>query len=68
MRYYIRQNGSYVSGPHDLEHLRAWIKQGKVRPAMEFSEDGEDWALGYELLGLFPPDHKSRRASRRLRA
>ena len=65
MHYYIRQQGTYVYGPHDIEHVRAWIKQGKVRPEMEFSADREDWAWGYELVELFPPDHKSRRTSRR---
>ncbi len=54
MRYYIRQQKKYVSGPHEIEHIRRWIKEGKVRPNMEFSGDEIDWAIGIELPDLFP--------------
>lgn len=65
VRYYIRQKKSYVSGPHEVEHIRQWIREGKVREEMEFSEDGEDWMWGIELIDLFPPEKRARRAARR---
>ena len=65
MRYYIRQHNGHVSGPHDIEDVRTWIRQKKVRPDMEFSVDRVDWAWGYELTDLFPPERLRRRATRR---
>ena len=53
VRYYIRQHRKHVSGPHEVEAIRQWIKAGKVRDEMEFSEDGEDWMLGLEMADLF---------------
>ena len=65
MRYYIRQQGKFVSGPHDLADIQIWIKAGKVREEMEFSEDQIDWIWGIELSNLFPPPRGGRRLSRR---
>lgn len=42
-----------MSGPFDLEQIRAWVKRGTVREDMEFSEDGETWMLGLEMIELF---------------
>lgn len=53
MRYYIRQHRKHVSGPHEIESIRTWVKEGKVRDEMEFSEDGVDWMLGIEIGELF---------------
>ena len=61
MRYYIRQQKKFVSGPHDVEHVRAWIKEGKVRSEMEFSEDGVEWIWGIELINLFDRPRRRRR-------
>jgi len=63
MRYYIRQHHKYVSGPHEVEAIRAWIKEGKVRDEMEFSLDGEEWMLGIEMIDLFEPRSQSRARS-----
>lgn len=63
MRYWIRQHGEHISGPHDLEAIRAWIRDGKVRPEMEFSPDGCEWIWGIELPELFA--RKTQRARRR---
>lgn len=63
MRYYIRQQRKHVSGPFDLERLKAWVRDGKVREEMEFSEDGETWMLGVEMIELFG-DRRERRAAR----
>lgn len=54
MRYYIRQHGKYVSGPHEIDAIRGWIREGKVRQEMEFSVDGTEWMLGIEMGDLFP--------------
>lgn len=54
MRYWIRQHRKHVSGPHEVEAVQAWIREGRVRPDMEFSTDRRDWALGFELPELFP--------------
>ena len=61
VRYYIRQKGEYVSGPHDLDQIRAWIKEGKVREEMEFSEDQVEWMWGIELPELFARSSRRRR-------
>ena len=68
MRYYIRQQKKYVSGPHDEEHIRQWVREGKVREEMEFSEDGVEWMLGLEMYEFFSPEQRkhARRDSRRL--
>ena len=65
-RYYIRQKGEYVSGPHDLEHIRTWIKEGKVREEMEFSEDKVEWIWGIELPELFARRARTERRRRRV--
>jgi len=65
MGYYIRQQKKYVSGPHDVEHIRLWIQQGKVREEMEFSTDQIDWIWGIELPNLFEKrQRRVRRAAR----
>jgi hypothetical protein len=64
MRYYIRQHRKFVSGPHRVEDIRVWVREGKVREEMEFSEDGVTWMLGLEMVDLFPAD-RPRRADRR---
>ena len=66
MRYYIRQQKKYVSGPHDMADIRQWIKEGKVRDEMEFSEDGIEWLWGIEIPEMFP--QRRRRVRRRRRA
>ena len=68
MRYYIRQHRKHVSGPFAIEAIRQWVKEGKVREEMEFSEDREDWMFGIEMLDLFgsrkprTPRRRKRRA------
>ncbi len=62
MRYYIRQQKTIVSGPHDLDHIKLWIREGKVRPNMEFSPDEIDWQIGVEVPELFPSERSHRRA------
>jgi hypothetical protein len=67
MRYYIRQHRKFVSGPHRIEDIREWVREGKVREEMEFSEDGVEWMLGLEMVDLFPEDrtrHEGRRRPR----
>ncbi len=66
MHYYIRQQRKHVSGPHDLKAIRQWVKEGKVRQEMEFSEDGEAWMLGLEMIELFSP-RRARATTRRRR-
>jgi hypothetical protein len=66
VRYYIRQLREHVSGPHDVESIRAWIKQGKVREEMEFSEDGHEWMLGIEMIELFARRSTRARPQRQL--
>ena len=70
LRYYIRQLGKHVSGPHDLAEIKAWVKAGKVRQEMEFSTDGKDWMLGLEMAELFPmkPSRPRRPVRRRRRS
>ena len=53
MRYYVRQHRKHVSGPFDFTQLKAWVKEGKIREEMEFSEDREEWMLGLEMIELF---------------
>jgi hypothetical protein len=68
LRYYIRQLKKHVSGPHALELVRQWVREGKVREDMEFSEDGVTWMLGIEMFELFPvraPRSKPLRRHRR---
>ena len=60
MRYYIRQQREHISGPHEVEAIRTWIKEGKVRDSMEFSEDGVDWMMGPEMGELFNARARSR--------
>lgn len=67
MRYYIRQQRKFVSGPHRIEDIRQWVREGKVREEMEFSPDGKDWMLGIEMVELFPPAAPDRRSSARRR-
>ena len=67
MRYYIRQHHKHVSGPHEIEAIRDWIKVGKVRDEMEFSEDGVEWMLGPEMVDLFGVPRLTRRPRRRRR-
>lgn len=67
MRYYIRQQKKFVSGPHRIEDIRQWIREGKVREEMEFSSDGRDWMLGIEMVELFPPEAPRRRGGLRRR-
>ena len=43
-QYWIRQ-GPNVQGPFDIERVRGYIEQGRVRPDMELSADG-----GYRLV------------------
>lgn len=64
MSYYIRQRKKHVSGPHAVEGIRKLIKEGRVREEMEFSVDGHDWMWGIELVELFPPALRERRARR----
>jgi hypothetical protein len=71
MRYYIRQHRRHVSGPHEIEAIRQWVKEGKVRSEMEFSVDGKEWMLGIEMVELFgrpaprAPSTRRRRSRRR---
>ncbi len=65
MSYYIRQHNNHVSGPHTVDDIRQWIKEGKVRENMEFSPDGHEWMWGVEFVELFPPAIRKRRARRR---
>lgn len=67
MRYYIRQHHKHVSGPHEVEAIREWIKAGKVRDEMEFSEDGVEWMLGPEMVDLFGLPHPQLTRRRRRR-
>jgi hypothetical protein len=67
MHYYIRQQRKHISGPHELDAIREWVKQGKVRPEMEFSEDGTTWMLGIEMYELFGDVADPRRGTRRER-
>ena len=56
VQYYIRQHGRVVSGPHEMENIRQWITEGKVRTEMEFSKDGKRWRPGIAMSELFAPD------------
>ncbi len=58
MRYYIRQNKTHVSGPYDVEDIKGWIRDGRVRSDAEFSVDGKEWIWGIEL-DLFPGSLKN---------
>ena len=60
LRYYVRQHRKHVSGPFDFTQLRAWVKEGKIREEMEFSEDGEEWMLGLEMIELFERPRRPR--------
>ena len=42
-----------MSGPFEIDKLKAWVKEGKIREEMEFSEDREEWMLGLEMIELF---------------
>ena len=53
-QYWIRQ-GPNVQGPFDIERVRGYIEQGRVRPDMELSADGVSWRPGSEYAELFPP-------------
>lgn len=66
MHYYIRQQRKHVSGPHQLDAIKQWVKEGKVREEMEFSEDGDEWMLGIEMIELFAR-RRARPTSRRQR-
>ena len=50
-----------------MEHIKAWVKEGKVREEMEFSEDGREWMLGLEMVELFGERTERRRAAPRPR-
>jgi hypothetical protein len=65
VRYYIRQHKKHVSGPHEIDAIRGWIREGKVRQEMEFSPDGVEWMLGIELADLFPLKRRRKRRVRR---
>lgn len=65
MRYYIRQHKKHVSGPHEIDHIRQWIREGKVRQEMEFSVDGVEWMFGIEMADLFPTKLRRKRKARR---
>ncbi len=54
-KYFVRQRKDHIAGPYRLEQLRELIAKGRVRPEMEFSEDGVEWGYGLELLHLFSP-------------
>lgn len=60
-RYFVRQMQHHVTGPYRLDQLRKLIGQGKLRPDMEFSEDGKEWAYGLELTNLFSSEWRSRK-------
>jgi len=72
LQYYIRQQRKHVAGPFDLLVIQGWVKEGKVREEMEFSEDGHEWMLGIEMVELFgdrrtrPPSRPRRRKLRRI--
>ena len=59
--YFVRQQGHHVTGPYRVEQLRELIGEGRLRPDMEFSEDGTEWAYGLELVDLFSVEWRSRR-------
>ena len=53
LRYYVRQHRKHVSGPYALKDLKDWVGEGHIREDMEFSTDGEEWMLGFEMIELF---------------
>ncbi len=52
--YYIRQRDGTIQGPYDEARVRRYIAEGRARPDMWYSSDGEFWTAGTSLPHLFP--------------
>ncbi len=54
MQYWIRQREFDVQGPFPEEKIRRYVAQGRLRPEMWLSTDGETWRRAASFAELFP--------------
>ena len=58
--YWIRQSSHDAQGPFSEDTILRYVKDGRVRREMWFSEDGKEWLQGAQLPKLFPPVQRPR--------